>query len=214
MAPIQLLARDSGERDRLVLHEVEGDEIFGVEHFERRVRTDGGRRLQRQRVEQRQPAVVEVEPVLGRRLDRGAAAIHLEPREIVIVLQRIDIDLGERLQLVVRQLAVAIGVEALDGEGGEGLVELPDVADRRHLAVGVEDDLLLRVDEDMRMRLCRGREERCESEDDQGSKHEHGSLRRASGGKGARQVRPDRVGGEGRPASAAGGPSQFLERRR
>ena len=40
----------------------------------------------------------------------GALAIHLQPGEVVEILQGFDVHLGERLQLLVGEVAVAIGV--------------------------------------------------------------------------------------------------------
>ena len=74
--------------------------------------------------------------------------------EVVELLQRIDIHVGERLQLLRREDAVAIGIEALHRHGGVHLIEGPGVANPGDLAIGVEDDF--RADRGPHVRMGMG----------------------------------------------------------
>ena len=116
------------------------------------------------REEQGQPRVVELEPVLGRCHEGIGFPSLPEPGEEVVVLERIDVDLGQRCQLRLAQFAVMVGVEPLNGEGGERLVELPDLVNRGDFAGLVEDDLRVGINEDVRVRRCRG--DRSDQRDD------------------------------------------------
>src|SRR5690606_24621631 len=108
--------------------------------------------LQRQGEEQRQTAVVEVEPVFLRIGEGEAVAVAAEEGEVVVLLERLHIDPGERLQLLARQRAVAVLVEPLYGEGGEGFVEAPDLTHGGNALRAVEHHLRSRLNKDMRMR--------------------------------------------------------------
>ena len=72
---------------------------------------------------------------------KGRFAVDGEIGEEVELLQRFDVDPGQRLQFRIRQLTVAVLVKALNGIGAEIRVELPDMAHGLHLAALVENHL-------------------------------------------------------------------------
>ena len=101
----------------------------------------GGERYGEQ---QRQRAVLVLQPVVpGLAQLQGLAGQGWEG-EVVEVLQRIDIDLGQLGQLLTRVDAVVVLVEALDGARRVVLVEGPLVADADEGAVLVEQSRLHR----------------------------------------------------------------------
>ncbi len=88
-----------------------------------------------------------MQPVLDRRAEGDLPVAGGHEGEVVVVLHRLDIDVGERLQFLDGQGAVAVRVQTLAREGRVAVVEAPGVADRRQLSVGVEHHVRLGVDE-------------------------------------------------------------------
>ena len=115
---------------------------FGVERL-----------LQRQREMQREERLVVIDRVVDRLLEQQRLIVVTEMHEgeIVEVLQRLDVDLGERLKLLLRIDAVAIGIEALHRHRGIELVESPMMTDAGDTMIGPEHDLRTDRCPDMRM---------------------------------------------------------------
>ncbi len=71
--------------------------------------------------------------------------------EIIELLQRNDIHLGERRELGLGVDAVLVGIEALHRHGGVQLIEGPGVANADDLAIGAEHDFRADRGPDVRM---------------------------------------------------------------
>ena len=99
---------------------------------------------------QHQPVALLLEPVIRRRPERRVELADGEEGEEVVVGQRLDVGLRQRLQLLAGELAVAVRVEALRGVGAEQLVERPDVTHGAEHALR-EDEFGRRGDPDMGM---------------------------------------------------------------
>src|SRR5205807_549313 len=108
--------RGAFETDRSVLEEGEGDEVFGVENFQRRLPFGFDRRLQRQCVKQRQTLLIELEPVVDRRSHVQILAVGVEVGEEAKHREGGDIYFGERRQFGVAELAIVVDVKALRRE--------------------------------------------------------------------------------------------------
>ena len=105
---------------------------------------------------QRQHGVFVTEMVIRQRLAHlGLLAVDRRIGEVVILLQRLDIDLGQRRQLLAGELALHLALIALRGEGGKHVVEGPVVPDSGDRAVGRKHDFGMHRHPDMRMRLSR-----------------------------------------------------------
>src|SRR5262245_27060528 len=61
--------------------------------------------------------------------------------EVVEFLERLDIDFGERGELLLRVVAVLVGIEALDRHGGVELIEGPGMTNAGNAVIGPEHDL-------------------------------------------------------------------------
>src|SRR5262245_24858931 len=77
--------------------------------------------------------------------------------EVVEFLERLDIDLGERGELLLRVGAVLVGIEALDRHGGVELIERPDMTNAGNAVIGPEHDLGANRGPDMGVGGNRGR---------------------------------------------------------
>jgi hypothetical protein len=82
----------------------------------------------------------------------------MDEGEIIEILERVDVDLGQRLQLLRREHPVAIGIEALHRHRRIKLVEGPGVAHAGELTMVVEDDLRAHRGPDMRVGVARLRQ--------------------------------------------------------
>ncbi len=131
---------------------------------------------------QGQHGAVKFDPVIDGRLERQESVVAGQPDkgEIVELLQRVDIDLGERLELFLRIGAVTVGIEALHRHGRIELVERPGVADAGDLVVGTEDDLRAHGRPDMRMRIGAPSTAGQDCADDGGSQKKLAALRTPS----------------------------------
>jgi hypothetical protein len=154
MERCRAVAGGAVEDRRYVAGKGEGDEVLGVEHLQFRRTGQDRRRRQGQRVVERQPRAVVAEEVLRRRNEFRVDVADREVGEEVEFGERLDVDLGERVEFLGAQLAVAVRVEIEGCIGGECLVELPDVANGGDPALGVEDDFRPGIDENVRMRHC------------------------------------------------------------
>jgi hypothetical protein len=115
------------------------------------------RLLQRQGEVERQHILVVVDPIVDRRLELDelvVLALEMDEGEIVELLERLDIDLGERRELLLRVDAVLVGVEAFDRHRGIELIEGPVLADSGDLVIGPKFDL--RADRGPDMGMCGG----------------------------------------------------------
>ena len=100
---------------------------------------------------QNQHAVGELQPIIHRIDERGLLAVCLGVGEIVVLLERVHVDLGERLEIFAGEQALLLGLQPLGGEGREHLVERPGMAHAGDRAVGRIDELALHGDPDVRM---------------------------------------------------------------
>ena len=74
---------------------------------------------------QRQDLVVVVEPVPRRRVGQLRFLPIGSDGEVIVFLERLDIDLGERRQFLARELPFHLVFRPLRGEGGKHVVEGP-----------------------------------------------------------------------------------------
>jgi hypothetical protein len=131
----------AGQCDRLLGGKAEGDEegrIIDIDLHRLAVRID--RRLERQGEVQGEQGFVVVHPIVDGRLQLEKLvvfALVMHEGEIVEVLERLDVHLGEGLELLLRVDAVLVGVEALDGHGGVELVERPGMTNAGDLVIRV-----------------------------------------------------------------------------
>ena len=147
------------ELDRILVVELEVDEVGRVEDFKRRLlRLE--RRLDRQREMQRQLVVLVFEEIIHRFDKLLLLAVGPGEGEEVELLQRFDIGLGQRRQLFAGVDPFGLCREPLQRVGREHFVKGPGVADARDRAIGRVDHLAPGRDPDVRMRLGRGRAER------------------------------------------------------
>ena len=139
----------------------EGDEVLGIADLEMQGAARQERRGERQREMKEQPPARKLQMIVVRRGEARVVVADGKEREEVVVLQRLDVLLGERLQLLRRIFAVAVGIQPLQRISGELLVEEPMMADRCDPTLVVEDDLGCGIDPDMGMsrRQCRRDEE-------------------------------------------------------
>src|SRR5262245_59416319 len=89
-------------------------------------------------------ALVVFRPIVNGRLQLEEFVVHslqMHEGEVVELLERLDIDLGERSKLRLRVGAVVVGIEALDRHGGVELVEGPGVTNAGNAVIGPEHDL-------------------------------------------------------------------------
>src|SRR5262249_12712638 len=94
--------------------------------------------LKRQREVKREQPLVVVERIVLRGFEWKIFALpDMHEGEVVEILERVNVHLGERLQLLCREDAVAILVEALYRHGRVELIEGPGVADAGDLVIGV-----------------------------------------------------------------------------
>ena len=150
------LRRRADKPRRVFLGKAEIDEEFRIVdfHVERR---GLHRRLERKRKMQRQHGLfrIVVEIVVDR-IEKCVAlafAVHLGVGEIGVLLERLDIDLGERVQLLAGELPLGLLVQALGGVGREHVVEGPGMTHAGDRAVRRVDKLLGHRHPDMRVRL-------------------------------------------------------------
>ena len=102
---------------------------------------------------QSEQGLVVIDRVIGRPLERQWLIVvaKMHESEIVKLLERLDIHLGEGLELLLRVNVVTVGVEALNRHGSVEFVEGPGVPDADNLEVGPEHDFGADRCPDMRM---------------------------------------------------------------
>ena len=151
------LRRRAHELDRILLGKAEIDEEFPVIHLDGEI-LGLHRRLERQREMQREDRLlgIEVEIIAGGRLiEFERLAVRFAIGEEVVFLERGDVDLGERRQLLAGELTLLFRLDALGGEHRKHVVERPGMMHAGHRAVRRIDELALHRDPDVRMRGCR-----------------------------------------------------------
>ena len=151
--PLELHLAGGGravELDRVLVVELEVDEVGRIEDFKRRLlRLE--RRLERQHEMQRQLAIPVFEEVIDRLDELLLLAVGPGEGEEVELLQQFDIGLRQRRQLFAGVDPLGLGREPLQRVGREHFVKRPGVAHARDRAVGGVDHLALCGDPDMRM---------------------------------------------------------------
>ncbi len=92
---------------------------------------------------QRDDALVVVEPIVHRRLERQRPLLIAlrDEGEIGEFRQRLDVYLGERLKLFLGIGAIFVRIQPLHSHGGIELIERPGMPDPDDLLVRTEDDL-------------------------------------------------------------------------
>ena len=104
------LRRRADQRHRRLLGQLEIDEIGRIVDFDLEV-LRLHRLLERQREVEREHLVLVVEEVVRQRLgERRLLAVDGRIGEIVVVLERLDIDLGERRQFLAREFALFLAL--------------------------------------------------------------------------------------------------------
>jgi hypothetical protein len=150
----------AAQRHGLLRGESESDEERRVVDVDRnRLPMRIGRCFERKGEVKGEHAVVVVRPIVDRRLqlEDFVLSFHMHEGEIIELLERVDIDLGERGKFLLRVGAVLVGIEALDRHGGVELIERPDMANAGDAVIGPEHDLGANRGPDMGMGGDRGR---------------------------------------------------------
>lgn len=101
------------------------------------------RLLQRQGEVERQHVLVVVDPIIDRRLQLDELvilAVEMHVGEIIELLERLDVDLGEGFELFLRLDAILVGIEALDRHRDIEFIEGPGVADSGDLVIAPQCD--------------------------------------------------------------------------
>src|SRR5262252_8739090 len=112
--------------------------------------------FERQREIERQHLVVVVEPVVwGGVSERDLRPVCAGKGEIVELLERLDVDLGQRSEFLAGKLALLFALEPLDGKGREHVVERPGVTNTCDSPVGRVDQIGAHGHPNVRMRLRR-----------------------------------------------------------
>jgi hypothetical protein len=154
------LGRVSRHFHRGLVGEAEGHEEGRIVDVDRHgLATRIERRHERQGEMQREQALVVVERIVLRRLEGQIVRIaDMHIGKIVEVLERVDVDLGQRLELLLGEDAVAVGIEPLHRHGGVELVEGPGMAHTGNSVLRVEEDFRAHRRPYMGMRVGRRRE--------------------------------------------------------
>ena len=140
--------------DGILFGKAEVDEEFPVVDFQGEL-LGLHRRLERQHEVQGQHRflLVEIEIVTRRRIvEFQLLAVGGGVGEVVVFLERGDVDFGERRQLLAGELALLLRLDALGREHREHVIEGPGVAHPGHGAIGRIDELALHGHPDVRVR--------------------------------------------------------------
>ena len=150
----------AGELHRILLDEFKIDEELRIVNIDQQI-LRLHRRLEWQGEIERQRVVLEVEPVFG---GIGEDVFFARPFDVgkieeAVLLQRLDIFLGECRQLFAGELTLGLLLQALDGIGREHVVECPGVADAGDRAIRRVHQFGLHGHPHMRMRERRRSDE-------------------------------------------------------
>ena len=151
------LRRRADQLDRIIFSKTEVNKEFRIVYFDDKpFRRDRLFEWQREMQRKLGGFGVVIEPII----DRRSECIALPPfavdpgiGEIAKVLQRFDIDLGQRLQLRARELRLFLSLQPSHREGRIHVVESPILAQARHRAIGRINDRGAHGYPYMRMRL-------------------------------------------------------------
>ena len=167
--------RRADELDRIFLGEGEIDEEFRIvdlnlEHLRFHRLLERQRKVQRQH---RRLGIV-IEPIIGRIVECILIfrPVHGGVGEVGETLERIDIDLGERLQFLAGELALGFGLDSHGRESREHVVEGPGMTHAGDRAVGGIEQVGLDRRPDVRMGLCLARRQDCRGGDEHSQAHQ------------------------------------------